>query len=774
MTDRRTLLPDVVRGSYAVRLGLALTFAIVVMIAVGGVISIQASATLEEDVQQNLVGLSDSQAGELETWIRGTERSVRATSDSSELNTDDTEEINEYLERLVENNETSENVAAVHYLNTTSGTFEASSNEDFIGVQPAEQGAVFAENPPQFDSEHDTHVTEPFEVPIADHPIIAVLSPVTADDEHVLVYMTDVQERTQDIGDQHEDTFTIIVNEQGQYVAHPNSTKILTDHGGNTEMLGTLTPGERKFMENDDQVMGTVKMETNDWVVMVHSDRDEAFALADQINSNLVGLILFAIINLGLVGVTVGTNTVTSLRRLADRAQQMGEGDLDVDLDTSREDEIGVLYQSFDQMRTSLREKIQETEEAREEAEQARKRAEEAREEAIEESEVMQQINEELEAKAAGYRDVLSDAADGDLTRRVDPESDNEAMQAVGEEINTTLDALEEIISTTKSFAQSVLAASDQAGQNADEVDEASQQVRDSIQDIFEGASEQSERLQDAASEMEGLSATAEEVASSAQEVAGTSQAAAEVGQEGRDAAEEAIDEMRAIDTETDATVEEINALADDLSEIGNIVDLIQDIVEQTNMLALNASIEAAHADTSGDGFAVVADEIKNLAEETKDAAGDIEDRIDRIQSQAGETVDTMEETSDRITAGTETVEDAIEALERIVEYTEEVDVGIQEIDDATEEQAHTAQNVMELIDELTDISQQTASEADSVANAAERQTESIGEVADSSQELRESAKALDDLLDRFSVAGGAAASGGSVGQGTSYSGGDE
>ena len=58
----------------------------------------------------------------------------------------------------------------------------------------------------------------------------------------------------------------------------------------------------------------------------------------------------------------------------------------------------------------------------------------------------------------------------------------------------------------------------------------------------------------------------------------------------------------------------------------------------------------------------------------------------------------------------------------------------------------------MELIDDLTEISRETATEADSVAGAAQDQTESIDEVATSARDLRESAAALDDLLDRFTV----------------------
>jgi methyl-accepting chemotaxis protein len=753
----QSFLPSFVEESYAVRLGVALSFAIVVMVCFGLVISTQATGTLEDDVETDLTGDAETQASELESWVENTERSVRATSASAELDADDPTATSDYLETLVETDRVSTDVAAVHYVDTEQSRIVASSNESFVGVNPADQGAPFATNPPEFSGPHDTHVTEPFTVLIADHPIIAVLSPVPGDENGVLVYMTDLQERAQTIGDQQSDTYTVVVNDGGQFVAHPNTSMILTDHR-EMGMLDSLSPGESSFMEMNEEVMGLSRMGVNGWTVMVHSDKEAAFALANQINSDLIGLLLLAVINLGLVGVTVGTNTITSLRRISERAREMGEGNLDVDLSTSRGDEIGTLYDSFDQMRTSLRESI-------EDAEQAREEAERAREEAIEEREAVQEVNEELERKVTEYRDVLSDAAAGDLTRRVDPESGNESMQVVGEEINSTLDALEEIISTTQSFAQSVLAASEQAGSNADQVESASRDVRDSIQEIFESASRQNQQLQDAANDMEGLSATAEEVAASAQQVADTSQAAAEVGETGREAAREAIEKMNAIDAETDETVSEITELAEDLDEIGEIVDLITEIVEQTNMLALNASIEAAHADADGDGFAVVADEIKNLAEETKDAAGDIETRIERIQSQAGETVETMEATSERITTGTETVEEAIEALERIVEYTEEVDVGIQEIDDATAEQADAAQSVMGVIDELTEISQQTASEADRVANAAEAQTESIDEVSTSADDLRENARALQDLLDRFTVksdAAGTGAAGGS------------
>ena len=754
-TDRDSVLPSVVGDRYAARLGLALAFAMVVVVAFGAVISAQASATLAEDVERDTTALSDTQAAQIDGWLTTARRDVRTTSRLSVFADGSQSAVQNRLTGLIANEEVPPDVVAVHYVDTANGTILASSNDQFVGVNATEQGAPFATDPPEFSGPDDTHVTDPFTVSVVDHPIIAIVSPAAGSEGRAIVYMTDLEARAESISNQRAGSYTTVVNGEGEFIAHPNRSRIGTTAAvanADGDPLGSLNASESAYVEGDSMLMGLSRLDSHDWVVMVHADRDQAYALSDQINSDLVGLILLAVINLGLVGVTIGGSTIASLRRLSSKAEAMAGGDLDVDLETARSDEFGTLYGAFDNMRSNLRAEIADAEAAREEAESAKREAQDARTEVEAERNEMQALSSHLELKASEYSRTLESAADGDLTARVDTESMSDAMAEVGREINATLDALESTIADMQDFADNVMGASDRVETNAERVGMASQQVSRSIEEIFDGATEQSERLQDGSAEMDNLSATAQQVAASAQEVAHTSEAAAEVGEDGREAAQNAIAEMSAIDDETAETVSEINALEDDLDEIGDIVSVIANIVEQTNMLALNASIEAAHADRGGDGFAVVADEIKGLAEETKAAAEDIEDRIVRIQSQAGDTVETMESTSERISEGVETVEETVDALETMVEYTEEVDTGIQEIDHATEEQARTAQDVQATIDELSSISQQTAAEADTVAGAADDQSASIETVTDSARELRDRAEDLESVLEQFEV----------------------
>lgn len=346
----------------------------------------------------------------------------------------------------------------------------------------------------------------------------------------------------------------------------------------------------------------------------------------------------------------------------------------------------------------------------------------------------------------------LQQAADGDLTVRLDENRDNKTVTQLSRSVNRMLAQLDTTLLGIQAFGVEVTTRTQQLSAGVEEIEATSKQVSQSTNEIAESTTRQTAKLSKAGDELTDLSATVEQIASSADEVATLSEAAADHASDGKKLAENSMATMGDLQSQAEVTVDRINHLESEMSEVTDIVDVIDDIADQTNMLALNASIEAARAGEAGDGFAVVADEVKSLAEETQNATADIANRVNELKQVTAATAEDIREMRERLESGIETVEQGLNALEIIAERVTEANDGIQSISAATDEQAESTQEIVQMIDEVISLSEQTSSETQTVSSAAEQQTEAITQAAENITQFDNLVVDLSSQLENFTV----------------------
>ncbi|MEY4640304.1 MAG: hypothetical protein RLZZ227_298 [Pseudomonadota bacterium] len=132
---------------------------------------------------------------------------------------------------------------------------------------------------------------------------------------------------------------------------------------------------------------------------------------------------------------------------------------------------------------------------------------------------------------------------------------------------------------------------------------------------------------------------------------------------------------------------------------IASKIGIIDDIAYQTNLLALNAAIEAARAGDHGKGFAVVAAEVRKLAERSQLAAHEI-----------GEVAKSSVGLAER----------AGKLLEQMLPSIEKTSSLVQQINGASAEQTVGVAQVNTAMNQINQVTQQTASSSEELAATAE------------------------------------------------------
>jgi len=437
-----------------------------------------------------------------------------------------------------------------------------------------------------------------------------------------------------------------------------------------------------------------------------------------------------------LAGVFIALKTSKSisepLNHLITVAREIGDsGDLDQNIDIHRNDEIGALATTFNNMVAYLKE-------------------------------------------MAG---VSMAVAEGDLSVEVVPRSKRDTL---GNAFVRMSHGLQDLVRTTRDSAGQVSAGSNQVAGAADESAKVSVQASSAIEEVTSTMHEMSINVQNVvkntqiqASSVAETSASIDQMVTSIQRVADTAKVLLDIANRSREEVvtgiqtmEKATDGLNRTNKAIQSSAEIINVLGHRADDIGKIIEVIDDLAEQTNLLALNAAIEAARAGEHGLGFAVVADEVRKLAEKSTQSTKEIAELIQSIQREARQAVENMERSTRIVEEGLSLGNELGTALHKISNVVTEVYKFSQEIGAATNEQSVGSAQIAKATTRLTEITQEInsaveeqASGAQAVVRAMDKMRELVQQSASSSTELSAAAEQmlklsrnLLDSMDRFVI----------------------
>lgn len=348
----------------------------------------------------------------------------------------------------------------------------------------------------------------------------------------------------------------------------------------------------------------------------------------------------------------------------------------------------------------------------------------------------------------------LKTVSTGDLTGVT-----NMKMKARKDEIGEIIAHIDELKESLKSIISNIQNSSNVLTESANSLEmvatkasNVTEGIGEAINEIASGACTQASETDAAAKNVENMGEMIQHMVESANQL---NKNADNMGRAGEEAAK-IIGELNESNNKTIHAVEKIGKQTkttnDSAQQIKQAVSLISSIAEETNLLSLNASIEAARAGEQGRGFAVVASQIQKLAEQSNSSAQQIEQIITELLSDSEKTVEIMSDVTGIVAEQQEKLDATKSKFE---EVSSEICVsleGIKEIQNKTELLDEARAKIVDVITNLSAISEENAASAEETTASTEELNASVSELASSAEQLKEMAASLENEIKIFKI----------------------
>lgn len=501
----------------------------------------------------------------------------------------------------------------------------------------------------------------------------------------------------------------IVVDELGQVVAHTNpeytSGDNLLDFSQYPPVANILAGNKGEFVFVDEagiEWISQSKNLNNGWNAIVLQHTNEAFAAKQKYQQVALASILIVIIVTTILTYTIINNVVKPITELTDVSLKVAEGNLDARLTSDRQDEIGILGNSFNQMAQKLQESIVSSKNK-------------AKEQSLQ--------KEKLEQAIFALIESVADATEGDLTVRANLDS---------VELSTVADIFNAIIDNLQGIA---IEAKQSSGQVGDSLKQNEQEIRW----LTEQAIAEAKETRDTLVSIQQMSQSIQAVANNAKEAETITDDTYQTIVNSTKNMDSTVASIVQLRNTVGETAKKMKRLGESSQKIAQAVSYIEEIALRTNVLAINASVEAGRAGEYGEGFTIVAEQVGALAEQSATATKEIAAMVATIQAETQEVNQAMESGTSQVVETTRLIESTKQSLNLVLEKSRQINQLMESISDSTVSQANTSQNVTSLMQKIAELSENTS--------------QSSAKVAQSIRETAQVAVKLESTVGQFKVA---------------------
>ncbi len=313
-------------------------------------------------------------------------------------------------------------------------------------------------------------------------------------------------------------------------------------------------------------------------------------------------------------------------------------------------------------------------------------------------------------------------------------------------------DKLQDVIAATKELSKEVTKSGESLSNSATTASDVADQVAKAVEDISRGAVSQAESVENSMNNTNEMGDSIDDITSSIDGLTN----AANVMLDGANRTVNALTGLMSHNEDVKNSMEGISAQIrqtnDSVKSIAEASSIITSISSQTNLLSLNASIEAARAGEYGRGFAVVATEIGSLAEQSKQAAVSINQIVETLVQDSEKSVETIEKLSEEINKQNNQLVETKADMDRVVTSVDSVDEAANVIKTKIHALNSLKAGFVEIIEELSAISQQNAASSEETNASMEELNATFNLISEAAVELRNMAETLEEKMSFFTL----------------------